>query len=304
MDNLPTSKPEGFTDQQLFRVPPAVLKRMRGRPHTRDFLVTDLGYFPVSTGHKVTRPSGTDRYILIFVEAGRGTLIISGKSFFLEKGQVALITPGQPHTYEADPDDPWKIYWFHFAGSGATHLLTWTGFSKSRPVLPAPSAESIRRHFRTILATAERGYSDHTLLELARALVNILSLLHRRRISPGEGVPHAARIESVMDYMRETAHQPQSLAAYARYCGLSVSRFSEAFREHCGVSPMVYLTELRIQRASLLLETTDLNVSEIAAHLGFEDPLYFSRLFRRHTGLAPTAFRESNYKPKAGKSAH
>jgi transcriptional regulator GlxA family with amidase domain len=95
-----------------------------------------------------------------------------------------------------------------------------------------------------------------------------------------------------MDYMREHLHEPEALASYARRCGLSVSRFSEAFREHCGVSPMTYFTELRLQRACELLDTSDLQVGEIAERLGFQDALYFSRLFRKHTGIPPTAYRK------------
>lgn len=292
MDDLPTWRPEGFEGEQLFRVPPAVLKRMRARPHTRDFLVTDLGYFPLAVGHKVSRQKGTAAYILILVEAGRGTVTVCGQRFAIAQGQVALLPPHCAHAYEANPEDPWKIYWFHFTGAGAEALLAWTGLSESNPVQQCPAAEGMRRHFRTILATAERGYSDHTLLELSRSLINVLSLLHVRNLGSPQPDRHAARIEQIMDYMRETLDDPRSLAFYASRCGLCVSRFSEAFREHCGVSPMVYLTELRIQRASLMLESTDLQVGEIARRLGFEDPLYFSRLFRQQTGLAPTAFRK------------
>jgi transcriptional regulator GlxA family with amidase domain len=55
---------------------------------------------------------------------------------------------------------------------------------------------------------------------------------------------------------------------------------------------MTYFTELRIQRACVMLDTSELQVGEIAGSLGFQDPLYFSRLFRQHTGLPPTAYRQ------------
>lgn len=291
MDNFPIKRPEGFEGQRLYRVPPSVLRRMRKRPHTRDFLVTDLGYFPETGGHRVTRPGGTSSHVLILVEEGRGWVELGGSRFPVQGGQSILLPPDRTHAYGADPDEPWRIYWFHFEGKGAEGLLKWTPFTPTQPVTTCPAADSLRRHFRTILATVERGYSEHCILELSRSLINILSFLHTRSTGPAQS-DQAARIEKIMDTMREHLNQPQPLPHYARQCGLSVSRFSEAFREHCGVSPMTYFTELRVQRACELLDTTGLQVGEVATRLGFEDALYFSRLFRKHTGMPPSAYRK------------
>ena len=57
---------------------------------------------------------------------------------------------------------------------------------------------------------------------------------------------------------------------------------------------MAYLTELRIQKACELLDNSDLRIAEIASRVGYDDKLYFSRIFRQHTGLPPTAYRTLN----------
>jgi len=291
MDNITKNRAEDFEGQRLYRLPPSAIQRMRNRPHTRDFLVTDLGYFPVTEGHRVYRPHGAATHILILVESGRGWAQQAGLHHSLGPGQAILFPPDQPHAYGADPSHPWRIYWFHFAGAGAEALIEWTPFAAQQAVLFCPAMDALRRHFKSILTTVERGYTDHCLLNLSRSLINILSLLHepgpepvRRRLSMS--------LEEVMDYMRAHVCEPELLAAYARRCGLSVSRFSEAFREHTGVSPMTYFTELRLQRACELLDTSDLRVGEIAQFLGFQDALYFSRLFRKHIGVPPSIFRK------------
>ena len=250
----------------------------------------DMGYFPNAAGHRVERPEGAATYILIFVESGQGWLELSGRHS-LNSGDVVLIPPDKAHAYGADPEDPWKIYWFHFDGHGARALLKWTPFTEKTPSSPSPLIDSIRRHFHTALATVERGYSDHTLLELSLALINLLTLLHSKNPNQVKERENQ-RIERVMDAMRRDLEDPKTLPYYAKQSGFSVSRFSEIFKKHCGVSPMTYYTEMRIQRACELLDKTDLQIGEIAQRIGFEDSLYFSRLFRKHAGMPPSAYRK------------
>lgn len=291
MDHKTHIRAEGFADQRLYRIPPAVGERMSRRPHLRDFQVTDLGYFPQTEGHEVSRPRGTGCHILIFVEAGQGWLELDGRRFTAGSSEVILIPPHIGHAYGASRNNPWRIYWFHFLGAGAEALLEWSNFTLKNPTLSCPAGDGLRRQFRTALTSVKRGYSDRALLDLARTLINVLTLLHQRM--PEHRLdPHAGRVEQIMDHMREHLNAPETLAAYARRSGLSVSGFSQAFREHCGVSPMTYFSELRIQRACELLDTTDLRVGEIAQRLGFSDALYFSRLFRKHTGKPPTEYRK------------
>jgi AraC family transcriptional regulator, arabinose operon regulatory protein len=132
MDNLPIHRPEGFLGQRLYRVPPSVMRRMRQRPHSRDFLVTDLGHFPETAGHQVNRSRGAEAHILMLVEEGRGWVRVAGGTFSAHSGQAILLPPKQAHAYGADPSHPWKIYWFHFLGKGAEHLLKWTPFARTQ----------------------------------------------------------------------------------------------------------------------------------------------------------------------------
>jgi AraC-like DNA-binding protein len=80
-----------------------------------------------------------------------------------------------------------------------------------------------------------------------------------------------------------------SLGKLSRQCALSPSRLSELFRESLGLSPMQYHNQLRIDKARQLLRHSDMNVTQIAEYLGFSSVHYFSRFFKTHTGLAPSA---------------
>ena len=74
---------------------------------------------------------------------------------------------------------------------------------------------------------------------------------------------------------------------------MSTSWFSRCFRAAVGESPMRYILLLRIRNAQVLLETTDGTVSEIARIVGYENPMYFSRLFRKEKGVSPLKYRKA-----------
>jgi len=291
MDNLMEIRAEGFEGQRLYRLPSKALARVRKRPFSRDFIVTDLGFFPTVEAHGVTRPAGARQWILIFVHEGRGWYQTGTDIRTLETNQVLLIPPGRFHAYGADRSRPWSIFWLHFEGKGAEHLLDWIIDAPETQALPCRSPDALRRQFHSILATVELGYHDHTLLEISRCLIHVLTLLHRNPASETREHP-MDRIEAAMDTMRREIDRPRPLREYAADSGLSVSQFSYLFRQHTGISPMNYLAEIRIQRACEYLDTTKQSIQRIAWELGYDDPLYFSRAFKRGTGLSPLQYRK------------
>ena len=82
-----------------------------------------------------------------------------------------------------------------------------------------------------------------------------------------------------------------TVADYAHALGCSATHLGRLTRAHAGQSPAAFLTALRMQEARRLLAYTLMDVAEVGYRLGYEDPSYFSRAFRRETGLSPSAFR-------------
>ena len=292
MDNiLAPKRAEGFDRQQLYRVPKQVLQRIHKTPFIRDFSVTCLGYFPAAAGHIIERPDGLPEMMLVFIEHGTGWIRIHDRELRVGAGQVVFLPANTRHAYGASDQDPWSIFWFHFDGRGAMDLLEWTGLSPGSPVMNCTSWDGLRRQFRSIFGAIERGYHEHTLLEMSCVLINVITLLHRNPAFE-RSTDAAERIERAMDNMRVSLKAPLTLVEYAGSVGYSVARFCYWFKLHTGISPMTYLNELRVQRACEYLDTTRLSVKEVAATLGYDDPLYFSRSFKKCTGQSPSSYRE------------
>ena len=79
---------------------------------------------------------------------------------------------------------------------------------------------------------------------------------------------------------------------YTASRGMSISWFIRSFKEFIGFTPMQYILSLRITNAQNLLQNTEYNVTEIADIVGYDNPLYFSRLFKKQSGISPSEFRK------------
>jgi transcriptional regulator GlxA family with amidase domain len=116
---------------------------------------------------------------------------------------------------------------------------------------------------------------------------------------PGGSTEHygseaAIRIEQSVAYMTQHLNQSLQVATLAARASISPSHFFALFKRRIGLAPMDYFTRLRMERAGRLLEATSLSVKEVAAELGYEDPFYFSRVFKSVNHLAPSGFRAAS----------
>ena len=99
------------------------------------------------------------------------------------------------------------------------------------------------------------------------------------------------RIQAAVTYILGNFQQDLGVEELAQVAHLSPSRLSALFRQHYGISLIKWRDHIRMQKAKELIRLTALPIAEIATKVGYADPLYFSRRFRSHTGVAPSEFR-------------
>ena len=176
-----------------------------------------------------------------------------------------------------------------FSGPAAALLLAQTPFSRRTPVLHPAAGEHLRQALLDIYKA--RGTDYPSAVRMAGYLQAMLGLLMESGSKRG-GEALADYARQAAAFMQQNYSRSISVEDAARQAGVSRSYLYRAFQAEFGCSPSVYLTRYRIQRACQLLRHSGLPVGAVATSVGFEDPFYFSRTFRREKGVSPTEYRE------------
>jgi AraC family transcriptional regulator, arabinose operon regulatory protein len=302
MDNFPAriillrmnewQKGEGFPGQRIAVLPRAVLAQARELPLLRGLMPTDVGYFPRAKGHLRERTQGVDQAIFIYCVRGAGWCELNGTRHAVRTGEVLVLPPETPHVYGAGDLKPWTIHWFHAQGTLIQKYLAELNVSLDRPVVFLGEDPQWMALFEEVLGALEHGYTQQQLLHASHALAHLLAITIRHRHESWREQPDAPqKIAQTIAYMKQHLNQALQLDALAALATLSRSRYTALFKEQTGFAPIDYFNRLRMHSACQLLDTSDLSVKDIATSLGYEDPLYFSRVFRLVTETSPTEYR-------------
>ena len=101
-------------------------------------------------------------------------------------------------------------------------------------------------------------------------------------------------IKEVVAYIHNSYHKNITLKTLAEYSGKKPEQLSYLFYQHMGIRPINYLIQYRLEQAIELLKDGDYTVQEVASLVGYSDPLYFSRIFKKHVGYSPSQVKNYN----------
>jgi AraC family transcriptional regulator of arabinose operon len=283
---------EGFQNQRMAVVPRPIVAEALKRPVTRRLIVTDAGYYPSAADHEMNRPRGADETIIIVCASGTGWARV-GDTIHRIGSQSALIIPRSvPHSYGADADNPWSIWWCHLSGTDAAELVESLDVTAARPIVPIRRIERAVALLDEVVSALERDQSPPRLIGTAGAAWRLLTQIILDRATPEQGDP----LERAMAYLAERLDGSVRVPELAKLVGVSPSHLTTLFRRATGGGVIAHHSALRMARARVLLDSTTQPVASIADELGFSDPFYFSRQFRRSHGMSPTQFRQ-RYEP-------
>ncbi|WP_428773359.1 arabinose operon transcriptional regulator AraC [Vibrio sp.] len=257
------------------------------------------GLTPIIEGDEldfaIDRPNGMKGYILNITSQGEGTVFADDKAFDVKAGDLLLFPPGVTHYYHRKTDcASWFHRWIYFRPRAFwTDWLTWQeqrdGVFVTR-ALDEQTMQYIESLFVDIelAAKSDAPYRDDLAINLLEQL-----LIRCKTVQPNVvSKPIDPRVIEAMNYMTQNLNQEFTLEDIAAHTCLSASRLGHLFRDEMQMTVTQWRDDQRISRAKQLLVTSNYSVNRIGRIVGYTDPLYFSRVFKRKAGVSPKMYRE------------
>ena len=239
------------------------------------------------------------RMELLHVLNGKLTLHFAHEQFIATTGETLVVPSGVVHRDDCEPEGGQSIFFCSvnwgfepdFFAVVDNHLLQ---------RLPPDRKSELSVLFDPLRTDLAGGGAVDQWVAQAR-LLTILMLIYRGcaalRVAPGTQ-PGGARgpacgtrrrqwLDAAKGFLARHYAEPVGLDDVADALGISSFYLSRVFSEESDFSLYAYLTQLRLDRAKALLREGELTVAEVAHAVGYEDPNYFSKVFRRHTGVRP-----------------
>lgn len=262
--------------------------------------INNCGYYRVHTTPVIEtpHPEGRNDYQLLYIAAGKGYFYFKGSKTptIVEKGNMVLFRPGEPQVYYYYAKHKTEVYWVHFTGWKVEQYLDSYELPKSENVFftgVSPDYPWIYNQIIRELQLQRANYEDVNKLFIHHIFLTINRYIKEGRQIKNETI---SDIERAIHYFNENFNKPISIEQYALEHLMSVNWFIHSFKEVTNVPPMQYIVSLRINAAKGYLENTNKSISEISDAVGYENALYFSRLFKKYTGMTPTEYKKANNK--------
>ena len=230
-------------------------------------------------------------YMFHYVVNGCGAYSLNGKHFPVKPGDTFLIYPNMQISYLADQTDPWEYCWIGFDGADARILMDAAGYSLDKPVLHPNSPEKIHQLIMDIYQC--RGQEIYQLISMTAKFYSLLACLiedaarKSQALTSLTGLAHAQR---ACDFIANNYSEPITIEDIASHANLSRSQLYRVFIKHISVSPLQYLREFRLRQACTIMQQHPESIKNIAYTVGFDNPLYFSTIFKRSIGKTPSEY--------------
>lgn len=264
---------------------------------SRPLVVGSCGTYRLLTKSKLPtyRPRGRVDYQLIYICAGQAHFHFDKEDNYtiVTAGNMVLFRPKELQKYEYYREDKTQVYWVHFTGSDVKNILRKYGIKDDMRTFFVGTSLEYERIYKRMISELQRCQDDYEEL-LSMLMRHLLISIHRelqkeRKLSD---VYLDNEMDMAAQYFSDNYSSEINIEKYAQSRGMSISWFIRNFKKYTGTTPMQYIVAARISNAQLLLETTQYSIAEISRIVGYDNPLYFSRLFHKQKGFSPSAYRK------------
>lgn len=257
--------------------------------------VGSCGIYQLLTREKLPthRPRGRLDYQLLYIASGKGHFYFNGAEHIISAGNMVLFRPKEEQRYYYYGKDHTEVYWVHFTGANVKNILRKYGISDQTHVIRTGISLDYKRLYLQMIQELKlcKPHYEELLVHYLELIFIMISRLQEKK-QKNNNIFLMDEMDKAVAFFHSNYNHTISIEEYAGNHGMSVSWFIQNFKAYTGSTPTQYILSLRISNAQNLLESTPYNVTEIAEIVGYNNPLYFSRIFKKHCGVSPSKFRK------------
>ncbi|MFH1377452.1 MAG: AraC family transcriptional regulator [Planctomycetota bacterium] len=251
------------------------------------FLVRTAGLNHRVKYHSSPGTKEGDYMLNVFVD-GRGVYVNPSGRTLITKSMVGLVPPVNEGIQMADPDDPYVHYYCRFRGEYAAHLAEDIIRRRQARFFKVASVEHIADCIQRMGRIHRSEFPD----EMGRIEALLADALISLNATPDSVTAPALNVESILQYLTDHIASPTSLDAMASHFFVSKSTLCRAMKSLLNATVQAQHETMKIDWAKTLLRSGTLNVTDVSLRTGYSDLFYFSRVFKKHTGVSPKQWQK------------
>ncbi|GAA0309673.1 AraC-like DNA-binding protein [Gracilibacillus halotolerans] len=275
-------------------------------------MIHEIGYMSDPVGH-LTHPDRfmEDWNVFVLVTNGKLNIIEDGTNYMVEAGQFLFLKQGVHHWGKEKYMKNSAWYYIHFSGDVPSHANEREEYSPFRHTslvpksayetnLTLPKYGSLRQknYFTTKLQDILESFQSTNSLRLLLAgmkFYEVLLDIYTEKLEEDSNRSRHRTISKLMELFHANEHKLSS-SEISTALNMNYSYLSKQFKEHTGKSIIHYQNEILIEKAIQIFRKENDNISEVSDRLGFSNPFYFSRVFKKVTGVSPSMYLKHIYK--------
>ena len=251
------------------------------------FLVRTAGLNHRVKYHSSPGTKQGDYMLNVFVD-GRGVYVNALGRTLITKSMVGLVPPVDEGIQMADPDDPYVHYYCRFRGEYAIHLADEIIRRRQSRFFKVASVEHIADCIQRMGRVHRSEFPD----EMGRIEALLADALISLNATPDSVSAPTLNVESILQYLTDHIASPTSLDAMASHFFVSKSTLCRAMKSLLNATVQAHHEKMKIDWAKTLLRSGTLNVTDVSLRTGYSDLFYFSRVFKKHTGISPKQWQK------------
>lgn len=247
--------------------------------------INSCGFQNILPEYTVIRKKGRQDYHILLINSGICEALHKGNAYTLTRGNIIVYAPDEEQKYSFKSES--STLWCHFSGNIVKKLLDSCNITSGTYFLKPNKAifDSYSNLIQRFHQPNREKFSNVSLLELIYNISDAITLSEQK--------DNSDIILPILTYINANYNKQITLDELAKKSGYSKSRFSHIFSQFTETTPIKYQNDIRLKTSREMLSSTNKSITEIAISCGFNDPLYFSRLFKKIYNITPTEYRIS-----------